>query len=247
MARKRPPLPWEALDSLPPAAIDALGQLIQKGADVASGECESLIWGDLTDDVTRFYLAAEAVAPVPDERHEPEEVSFGDLTARHLRRAREDSGWTQEQLASAMREAGHAWQRVTVAEVEAGARRVSLEELLALAVLFGVPMVRFLLPRSGDVMKLPEDTRCYRTLGDDTVIQLMLGPDSFLGPVDRTWERPTHVAKVNQGPGEWRPAPDLWDKRHRMGPVDSNNGAGTPSPERLAIYEHAARDEEASR
>lgn len=65
MARKRPALPCEALDSLSPTAIDPLGQLIQKGADVASGECESLVWGDLTDDVTRFYLAAEAVAPVP--------------------------------------------------------------------------------------------------------------------------------------------------------------------------------------
>ncbi len=242
MARKRPPLPWEALDALPPAAIDALGQLIQRGADVATGDVENLVWADLTDDVTRFYLAAEAVAPAPDERDEPEEVTFGDVIARELRRAREDSGWTQEQLASAMREAGHSWLRVTVAEVEGGGRRVSLEELLALAVLFGVPLVRFLLPGSGDFMRLPEGTRCYRTLGDDAVVELVLGPGSSLDAVDRTWERPTHVAKASQGRPEWRPAPAMCDRRHRMRPIQTPRESNALAAEQLP-----ALDEEASR
>lgn len=243
MARKRPPLPWDALEALPPAAIDALGVLIQRAADVATGETENLMWPDWTDDVTRLYLAADAVAPVPDERDEPEEVSFGDVTAREVRRAREDSGWTQEQLAGAMRDAGHPWQRITVAEVEGGTRRVSLEELLALAVLFGVPMVRFLLPGPGDYMRLPEGTRCYRTLGDDTVADLMLGPDSILGPLYGTWERPGHVAKAGQGRPEWRPAPAMWDKRLRMRPVETPAADASSSPAPVA----APEDEGATR
>ncbi len=244
MAHKRPPLPWEDLDALPPAAIDALAQLVQKAADVARGEAETLFWSDLTDDVTRLYLAAEAVAPEPDERDEPEEVTFADLIARHIRQAREDSGWTQEQLAAAMREAGHAWQRVTVAEVEGGGRRVSLEELLALAILFGVPMVRFLLPGQGDFIRLPEGARGYRTLGDDTVAMLMLGPDSELGAVDLTWERPALIAKASGGRPEWRPAPAMWAKRQRMRPIKTGRPVDDQTPEPVsqeASVERAVR------
>jgi transcriptional regulator with XRE-family HTH domain len=228
---------------LPPAAIDALGRVIQRAADVATGETENRMWSGLTDDVTRLYLAAEAVAPAPDDRDMPEEVSFGDVTAREVRRARDDSGWTQEQLGGAMRDAGHPWQRVTVAEVEGGGRRVSLEELLALAIVFGVPMVRFLLPGYNDYMRLPEGTRCYRTIDDDAVADLMLGPDSQLGPVDRTWERPTHVAKASQGRPEWRPAPAMWDKRHRMRPVHTDPAVDASSPAQGA----APEDERATR
>lgn len=240
MARNRPPLPQEAIEVLPPAAIDALAQIIQKGADVATGETENLMWSDFADDLTRFYLAAEAVAPEPDERDErdePEEVTFVDVCAREVRRAREDSGWTQEQLAGAMRKAGYPWQRVTVAEVEGGGRRVSLEELLAVAILFGVPMVRFLLPGSGDYLRLPEGTRCYRTLSHDTVAMLMLGPDSELGAVARTWERPAHVARARGGRPEWRPAPAMWAKRQWMRPVRTGPAVDDQTPEPVAQEE----------
>lgn len=235
MVRRRPPLPWEALDALPPAAIDALAQLVQKAADVATGEVDTVMWSDLTDDVTRLYLAAEAVASAPDERDEPEEVNFGDLIARHLRRAREESGWTQEQVAGAMREAGWAWQRVTVAEVEGGGRRVSLDELLALAVIFGVPMIRFVLPGPGDYVRLPEGSRCYRTLDDDAVRELMLGPGSYLGAVDETWERPRHVAKATGDRPEWRPAPAMWEKRRRMRPIEVPS-VGDRADESVAVH-----------
>ena len=45
-----------------------------------------------------------------------------------------------------MAELGFGWRRVTVAEVEAGDRRVSLEEVVALGLRFEEPALQFLLP-----------------------------------------------------------------------------------------------------
>jgi transcriptional regulator with XRE-family HTH domain len=52
------------------------------------------------------------------------------------RRARVDR--SQADLAEAMRRLGHRWNRATVAAIEGGSRAVSVEELLGLALVFGV-------------------------------------------------------------------------------------------------------------
>lgn len=55
-----------------------------------------------------------------------------------IRRARMDKGWTQEDLAAAMRMKGFGWRQSTVALVEAGKRRLGLQEAAALADALGV-------------------------------------------------------------------------------------------------------------
>jgi transcriptional regulator with XRE-family HTH domain len=55
-----------------------------------------------------------------------------------IRRARMDKGWTQEDLAAAMRMKGFGWRQSTVAMVEAGKRRLGLQEAAAVADLLGI-------------------------------------------------------------------------------------------------------------
>ncbi len=236
-------MPRRPKRALPPQVAeghDAIGDLL--GA-VAEGE--EVQWESLVEALARTLRSARALVPDDEAGDYPRVVTFGQRVAEEVRRAREDAGWTQAQLADAMREAGHAWSRVAVAEVEAQSRRVSLEELLALAVLFGLPMVRFLLPRPGDCMELSADTRFYRTLDDSAVSEMFLGPGSRLAPVDGAWERPAHVAKVRPGEPDWRPAPQLWRNRDQVGEIVAGS-AGDVDDETMAALRREADDEEAT-
>ena len=78
----------------------------------------------------------------------PETISIS------IRRLRKERGWTQQRLANEMKAIGLPWARITVAESEArGRRRVTPEELLALALVFGVPISWTLSPEDGrDIM-----------------------------------------------------------------------------------------------
>lgn len=80
----------------------------------------------------------------------PREVDFGTVIREAIAARRRKAELTQEALAAEMRSRGFDWKRITVAEVETGTRKVALEELLALAELFGETMVRFLLPDEHD-------------------------------------------------------------------------------------------------
>lgn len=71
---------------------------------------------------------------------------MSDYLREEVKGHRERLGLRQEDLARRMREAGCLWQRVTVAEVERGSRRVSLDELVILAAIFSVPVVDLLVP-----------------------------------------------------------------------------------------------------
>ncbi|MCZ9353209.1 helix-turn-helix domain-containing protein [Streptomyces mutabilis] len=60
------------------------------------------------------------------------------LFGTQLRALRERWGYSQEELARAMRKAGFKWQQTTTAKTEAGSRPLRLNEAFALAGCFGV-------------------------------------------------------------------------------------------------------------
>ena len=57
---------------------------------------------------------------------------------RSIRRARVEKGWTQEDLARAMRQHGFRWSQSTVARVEGGQRPMLYTEASALTDLLGI-------------------------------------------------------------------------------------------------------------
>lgn len=69
-----------------------------------------------------------AAAPTPDE-----------LVGKSVRALRLAAGLAQRDIAEGMRYVGFAWERDTVAQLEAGRRRLGLDELAALAAYFELP------------------------------------------------------------------------------------------------------------
>jgi transcriptional regulator with XRE-family HTH domain len=127
--------------------------------------------------------------------------------ANHLRDLRVQSGWTQADLAEAMSRLGFDWKRITVAEAERtqNTRRVSLEEMLALAALFGVPMIELLLPSSGSVVELSDELDAPA----EQLRALMLGAGGQPGSGGAGW---SPAARLTARYGR-RPASDLWRAR----------------------------------
>jgi transcriptional regulator with XRE-family HTH domain len=76
----------------------------------------------------------------------PKGVPLAEVVADRVRSHRERLQWTQDELAAQMSLIGFNWNRVTVAEAEGKGRgrRVTVEELLGLAALFGVGVVHLL-------------------------------------------------------------------------------------------------------
>jgi transcriptional regulator with XRE-family HTH domain len=76
---------------------------------------------------------------------------LSDAFAENLHAYRSLRRWSQEELARRMVDLGHAsWSRATVSEVERGGRTVTIDELLALAMAFGVPIGNLLDPAGLD-------------------------------------------------------------------------------------------------
>jgi len=77
---------------------------------------------------------------------------LGDVLADRVRYFRDIRRWTQDELAEQMSLLGFNWNRVTVAEVEGKGRgrRVTIEELVALAMTFGTGVTHLLAPDSGE-------------------------------------------------------------------------------------------------
>lgn len=147
-----------------------------------------------------------------------EPLDFGATIARNLREIRLQTGWTQASLATAMERLGFGWKRATVAEVEGGSRRVSLEELLALAVLYAVPMVELLLPIESEPIRWTAGSQLSSTQIRDLLYGVDDGPDGEQrliagGP---GWTVAADVAGSGTGQGDWRPASDLWRELRRL-------------------------------
>lgn len=97
---------------------------------------------------------------------------LADVLADRVRYYREHRKWTQDELAEQMALLGFNWSRVTVAEVEGKGRgrRVTVEELLALAMTFGVGVIHLLAKdgstRIADKLSLtPAQMRAAMTVG----------------------------------------------------------------------------------
>jgi len=137
-------------------------------------------------------------------------VTFADATAANVKRLRNEAGWTQEQLARDMSAVGFDWKRITVAEVEAASRRVSLEEMVGLASLFGETVMAFL-----DVRANYLRFGAARSLSGDELIEMFCGEGWQGGTVGPTWSRAAAVAGAEPGDRDWRPAPALWKRRSK--------------------------------
>jgi len=156
----------------------------------------------------RSLVAAQAVV-VQDSvnrfnaRRNEETIEFTDVVARRLQEHRKEANFTQANLATAMQRCGYAnWTRVTVAEVEGGARKVSLDELLTLAALYAVPMVEFLVPNYWESVRRPlGEVSC-------SVLRAMI-----VGPSDGPEWAPSRDLTVGDSGEEWRPAHGLWATR----------------------------------
>jgi transcriptional regulator with XRE-family HTH domain len=81
-------------------------------------------------------MAPQAVAPTPAE-----------VLATNVRRLREARGWRQADVAGLARTAGFpAWAEGTVAQIEAGTRRVTTDELFFLSLLLRAPLAELFWP-----------------------------------------------------------------------------------------------------
>ena len=140
------------------------------------------------------------------------EASFGQIIGENVKALREEAGWTQAGVAEAMVSLGFDWKRITYAEVEASTRRVTFEELLGLAVLFAVPVLKLLIPTEapGDSTVLAWHT------GDipaSMVRELFIGDGRDLGRGGLAWRAAARAVGVPRGTKNWRPAADLWRNR----------------------------------
>lgn len=66
--------------------------------------------------------------------------TLAEWIGKRVAKIREENGDSQDDLARQLREVGLPWRRVTVAEFETGARGLSIEEAILIAVALGVPL-----------------------------------------------------------------------------------------------------------
>lgn len=113
----------------------------------------------------------------------------GELRAQigdNIRRQRERRGMSQEELARQMREAaGYGWHQQTVARSETGARRVSGDELLALADLMDISVVELMRsPGAGQRFQLGRAIQ----LVNDATAQIGDGEQNLAAALERLRE-----------------------------------------------------------
>lgn len=72
---------------------------------------------------------------LPRERPDAEK-----LAGQRLRDLRQSRGWSQREVAERMKAYGYDWQQATVQRIEAATRPIRLNEVIDLAVMFGVSL-----------------------------------------------------------------------------------------------------------
>ena len=167
--------------TLPGDALASLRDLEEAVKDHALGESDSeAAFAKARRALDRAFKAADRARKEEARRRErgAEPVDLSAVVARRLRDQRERDGMTQARLAEDLRARGFGWSRVTVAEVEGGSRKVTLEELLSLAEYFDVPMASLLLPIDGEVVAVRPYARGVEAA---LVRDLVLGRGGSLG------------------------------------------------------------------
>lgn len=138
----------------------------------------------------------------------PLSATFADIIGGNIRSVRVEAQWSQEELAQAMTGVGFSWKRLTVTEVEGAARRLSLEELLAIAALFAVPAIELMLPDNQTALEWPNSD-----LHAAVVHELFLGRGGSIGEGGIRWRAPIVALRGPAVEGNPRPAADLWRYR----------------------------------
>ncbi|MFE3220267.1 helix-turn-helix domain-containing protein [Streptomyces antimycoticus] len=72
----------------------------------------------------------------------------GEQVRRNVTRMREARGWDKKELARRVTELGRPMPELAIGRIEAGTRRVDVDDLVALAVALGVNVSALLLPRT---------------------------------------------------------------------------------------------------
>ena len=86
---------------------------------------------------------------------ETEEISVNELVARNMLRLRRHRGWTQAELASRLAvQTQEKWDATMISKTEKHQRKLTLNELVALALVFGVSPVDLLTPEPDEHIKI---------------------------------------------------------------------------------------------
>ena len=96
----------------------------------------------MSEALSLLRILGEYMPSVPPAPQAPT-ASVAKLVGAQVKDVRAARGWTQEELASALRQAGHRISRVGVAKTESATRPVTVEDLTALAYVLEVPFTYF--------------------------------------------------------------------------------------------------------
>jgi hypothetical protein len=183
---------------------------------------------------------------------------FAAVTRQRLRELLLEAGVSYDRLAERMRALGFAtWRRETVTQVlrededtrdRPRARRVPLEELFGLAIVFGVPVAELILPRDPnhpnritleDGSRYPDapealELTAERYLSPQVVAQLLVGRRGVIGEGGSAeWDAAERAAHGN------RPvARTLWDRRRGRAADPINQFAEQARAQFLRIEAH---------
>jgi transcriptional regulator with XRE-family HTH domain len=121
--------------------------------------------------------------------------SYMRLVQRRVRELREEAKISQKELALAMTTFGFNWNEATCTQVERGRRAVSLEELVALAAIWGRPVTTFLSAASDETLALPGG----RFLTPDVLRELLVGEGGIIGEGGPFWRTAREVLLSGAG------------------------------------------------
>ena len=197
-------MPQTSSRKLPPRVARELDNIASELFRILNGQGEPGRAVKAADNAARAAWAeAERAGHLPDTASGETLDGFGAVIARRIKEIRDESGWSQTELAAVMAKY-FKWTRITVAEVELRKRRVTLEELAVLAGLFAVPIAEFMVPVQPVRLRLGAIA-----LSSAQVSELLVGPGTSVGTGGLSWTTSARVAtKVKE-----RPAADLWTAR----------------------------------
>ena len=194
-------------EDLPPNVADRLDAMAEGIAALLAGDGDV----DLADLHERLLAAVRSRVV----HHDPYDfvVDPTTIAQRRMVEMRKRSKFTQAQLAKAMEDLGFPWRRGTVTETELGRHRLDIDELFALAALFGVPVVELLLPKEGEAVDITGDPdKASVGMDSEEVRNLVLGRGGKAGAGGPTWG-----PAADMPPGINRPAKALWEARRAAG------------------------------
>jgi transcriptional regulator with XRE-family HTH domain len=190
------------------SSLSELGSLAERAASADPEVLE-----DVGPALDAFHRAVVAAVPRPanDYAWAYAGVStFPEIVGSNVKRVREEAELTQAKVAEAMSRVGFDWKRITVTQIEAATRRLTLEELCCLAALFAVPMLELLLPADADNAEIPEGRS---QIDAQTLRELLIGRGGRVGSGGPNWRPALELVGITTNQDDVRPAVALWERR----------------------------------